>query len=183
MGAKLSKEQMEFLAHHGIRRSEVFNAAGMRRNEYHSRMKDGGFTIAFNVTVCIRGHALRNRHGKCVQCNPAVLAFQRRHHLEQFVYLAHSRTGRLVKVGTSNDLTDRIEQLNTHQYGGYSDWILLESELCSSAGQVEMAIHTAMARYQVDGSYGARFQSCREMFRCAPSVARTAMRRVLGATQ
>lgn len=93
-------------------------------------------------------------------------------------YVAHSKAGRLIKIGTSGDLSDRFEQLNIHQYGGYADWVMLDAVHCEAAGRVEKDLQVALRRYQVTGSYGARPEDCRELFRCRPSIALAALRRI-----
>jgi len=177
-GFLLEGYERDFLEHHGIPKDKVFYAGAMKRAQYKEYMKEHGYLIAVGVTRCPEGHGMRSRHGQCIVCNPKGLAYSARHHREATVYVAHTKAGHLCKVGNSANLTDRFEQLNIHQYGGYADWVLLDSFNCLDAGRVEVAIHSRLARYSVDGEYGGRPESCRELFRCKPSVALAELRRV-----
>ena len=171
-------DQVAFLHHHKIEFEKVFDARGLRRAQYREVMGAMGLVIAVGVTPCPSGHGMRNRHGQCIVCNPESLAYSARHHRTAMVYVAHSKSGHVIKVGSSANLDDRFDQLNVHQYGGYDDWTLLDHCHFDNAGRVELAIHERLAKYNVTGEYGARPESCRELFRCKPSIARAAFAQV-----
>jgi len=63
---ELTAGQLQFLAHHEIPMSALFDAAGMGRTEYHDVMKELGKFVAVGVTPCREsGHTLRQRSGHC----------------------------------------------------------------------------------------------------------------------
>jgi len=61
--ARLTKAHLRYLKHHGIEPEEAFDASGLKRAEYRPRMKAEGKFVAYGVTPCHNGHALRNRYG------------------------------------------------------------------------------------------------------------------------
>lgn len=165
-----------FLVQHHIPRKEVFNATGLTPAEYKVQMKASGNVVAVGVRPCPHGHVLRTRHNKCVICHPETLSYARRHHEPAEVYLAHSRAGRLFKVGITNHRADRFEQLNGHGIGGHCDWVLLATRTCAEAGQVEHHIHTLLAPYAVREGHRSRSGVSRELFRCSERVVLEAFR-------
>lgn len=171
-----TNEEIEFLRHHDIELGQVYFARGQPRRVYGPVMKTHGYIAATQVTRCLRGHALRNRRGACLICNPASMKFLERHHAGGWVYLAYSAAGRLYKVGTSNDLDDRFEQLNIHRYGGQDDWVAIERAWCDEAGRAEHAVQAQLASHAVEGDYGGRPEYCRELFRCNRRLALAAFR-------
>ena len=110
--AKLTSEQLAFLNCHGVSISEVYDATGMRRKHYYSDMKLLEMRVAIGVTPCTnKGHTMRNRNGRCVQCNPASFAFERRYEQEAFVYIAGSIRKKIIKVGAIRDSCHSREEI------------------------------------------------------------------------
>jgi len=175
--ALLSPEVKAFLKRHDIPLAAVFNATDMKRAGYGPAMKAGGHLVAVGVSTCQNGHALRTRHGKCVICSPATLSFSRRYEAPGEVYLAYSEMGSLYKVGITNNIANRVEQLNAQGTGGYYDWVLLAIRLCAAAGEVENHAHTLLSPYAVREPHAGRQGSSREIFRCSDDVALDAYRR------
>ena len=177
MSVVLSQSELDFLVRHGVDTADIFDATGMKRKEYRPRMKKLDLMFATGVTPCnAYGHRIRNRYGNCVQCSPGVTSYANRYHIAGDVYVAHSEVGQLVKVGMSNDLADRIQQLNVHRPGGFSDWKLLTSINVENAGRVENALQVRLREYQADYAYLARDSFCKELFTCSPSLALDAFR-------
>src|SRR4051812_46301412 len=88
----LSLSQLQFLRHHKVSLSRVFNADGMATSDYRQAMDELQMVVAFGVTPCRKAaHTLRTRGGHCVQCRPASLAFVMRHDNPAQVYVAYSR--------------------------------------------------------------------------------------------
>src|SRR5678815_3361408 len=98
---QLTAEQIDFLLLQRVPPSQVFDATGMRKSDYAAAMKAGGFNFAFGTVPCGRaGHTLRTRAGHCIQCDTSKVAYQMRHHLPGYVYLAGSHGTGLLKIGT-----------------------------------------------------------------------------------
>lgn len=183
--ANLSTDQIFFLKTQRIPLSSVFDASGMRTAEYQSLMKAEGKSFAYGVTPCAKGgHTLRTRKGHCIECDHAKIAFMLRHDKRAYVYIAASHDGRLIKVGSSGDVTDRAKKLSEYRYGGFEDWQILSTVATDAAGQVECEVHSRLASFSVDGHYlrAGRRQECYELFRCDFSDARDALRAAVGAS-
>ena len=174
----LSKEQKAFLAEHGIPLSKIFNATGMSSSRYKLIMKDGDFLVAYGVTPCSRGgHTLRTRSGHCVQCNTKHIAYIRRHSEPGYVYLLHSKSTNLVKVGASVDPNIREKNLNGYAYGGASDWMIIEKFYTKDYAKHENLAHQSLETYRTSGKYFDRggWIECNELFTCSVEVAKKAI--------
>ena len=172
--SRLSNEELEFLKHHKVPLSRVFDATGLSKSEYGPVMKSLEMWIAFGTTECREaGHQLRVRSGHCVQCKPANLAYQNRTDEIGEVYVAHSSRRHFTKVGTSKDAMSRVSQLNINQYGRIDDWKLFYKESCARAGSVEFQVHSELGAHHFArrNQDGANSINCQELFGCEPAVA------------
>lgn len=168
--ARLSTEQLAFLAQHKIPADRVYDASGKPNAIYKAEMKSLEALVAYGVTPCGKGgHTLRSRAGHCVQCTPANLSYLRRFDEIGEVYVAESTQGHLVKVGTSVDADFRVGQLNVYQYGGRSDWKLRFKARVGKAGRVEGDAHRRLSTYPAAGSYfkNGDFIDSQEIFSCS----------------
>ena len=174
----VSAGQKAFLAQHGIPLSAVFNATGMSSGRYKPIMKAGDFLVAYGVAPCSRGgHTLRTRYGHCVQCDTKHIAYIRRHSEPGYVYLLHSKSTNLVKVGASVDPTSRECNLNGYSYGGASDWTIVESFFTQDYAKHENLAHRHLAAHRTTGNYFDRggWIECNELYRCSVAVAKDAI--------
>jgi hypothetical protein len=181
-GFQLTDAQQAFLNRHKIPFDRVFFANGMPPSRYRPIMKARGLEVAVGVTACQRaGHSMRSRTGNCIQCNPAALAFQRRHDAPGYVYIASSRSAGLLKVGLTNDISDREYMLNLLSYGGYSDWGIVESIHCDLSGSVEAEVHKNLHPYKHETCYRKQgsWVDCRELFDCDVEVAYEALHAIV----
>ncbi len=167
--AKLTKEQLAFLDLHDIPLSRVFDASGMAPRDYMPVMRQLELWVAYGVTPCrTAGHTLRERAGHCVQCRTGNLAYLCRHDLPGYVYVAHSVSGGLVKVGSTTDLATRVKHLISYRYGERRDWRLAWKIQSERAGKVEVQAHGLLEQYFADNLFyvDRREIKCRELFRC-----------------
>lgn len=165
----LTEEQLTFLQKHGIRESFLFDAKGLSRSEYSPRMKDEGKKIAYNVSLCSNGHSLRTRHGHCIQCKPANLAFIFRDN--GTFYVAGSREGKIFKVGFTKSKNLREESLNKKNegYGDYYDWEILLFFESVYAAEIEQIAHSLLREHQLIKTYSheGHDQETKELFKCS----------------
>lgn len=165
-------DRIDFLVQHDIPISRVMNANGVSVRSLRSFMSAHGIWLAFNVTPCqAAGHTLRTRAGHCAQCNPASIAFLRRHDEAGEVYIAYSRRLRLVKIGTAKNHEARCKSLNDDCYGGTSDWSMRWYLSSNRAGRVEARAQHHLRTKGVTRAY-VRFQlnelvRTSELFRCS----------------
>jgi len=181
--ASLTQQQMSFLRSQNIPMSSLFDASGMKRTDYQSTMKAEGKSFAYGVTPCnAEGHTLRTRAGHCIQCDHSKIAFMLRSDAQAYIYIAASVAGRLIKIGSTIDISDRKDKLNRYKYGDQKDWQILASARNSQAGRVEAKVHTRLSQYWVPGEYypAGKRQKCYELFRCNFTHARDALRAELG---
>jgi hypothetical protein len=166
---KLKQEQKIFLKRHGISMDEVMDASGMRTTYWKSLIKDSEFVVAIGVTECERqGHSMRSHAGHCVMCDPAKLAFQKRHRSTGEIYIMYSSKSRLIKVGVANCAFDRESSLNTMGYGNISDWKLKYSWRIQDSGSIEKQVHKVLKNYVVLISHATgNSKSAGEIFSCS----------------
>jgi hypothetical protein len=180
MKAMLDEQAIRFLKQLGIDIDTVFNATNLPRSKYRPLMKACGAIVAAGVTPCkAKGHQLRDAYGHCVMCNPSCLSHARRFKVDAFVYVAHSASARLVKVGYSENIADRIRQMNLQKPGGTTDWTTCKFYWCENAGRVESEVHRALGKFRLDVAYGAKHGFSKEIFRCGPRTAISALRKAV----
>lgn len=182
---KLTDEQKSFLAQHGIAETEVFDAKGMTRESYKEKMKETGHRVAIGVTECgAAGHTMRNRHGTCIQCDPAAIAFQSRYKKVMHLYVAQPSKGSLVKIGITENIEDRVRQLNLHKLGGLTTWKIKFSVECKNAGTIENKVAKFLSEYNIPTPYDSKSgEVCEEVYDCSFERAKQAIEMVLKSTE
>lgn len=183
--AQLTPQQLAFLRRHNIPIAKVFDAAGYSQPEWRNEVSIHEMVVAINVTPCGRaGHTMRTSGGHCAQCRPANLAFQERYRQEAFIYIAGSRSQRILKIGYSQSPKWRAGHLNVLSYGSASDWTLLLYVKCKRAGAVEHSLLTLHRNASVFGEYwkDRKYQQCFELLRCDFSALRVSLSQLLNET-
>jgi hypothetical protein len=174
----LTIAEQKFLEQQHIPISLVFNATGKTKKQYYNEMAEHGSLIAAGTIPCQRGgHRLRTRHGHCVQCHTAYLAFVKRASEKAQLYIASSIKQKLIKVGSSKDAEKRLIWLNSNGYGGASDWRIIHKLNHEQAGRVELLTHSYLAKWKKQCSYireGLQVD-CREVFTADPATAIAAL--------
>lgn len=180
MSINLTTQELQFLKKVGIPTLSIFNVKGLPPSKYRPLMKAKGAVLACGVTPCrAKGHQLRDAHGHCVICNPSCLSHAKRHHTEAFVYVAYSATANLVKVGYSDNIDDRIRQMNLHKLATATDWSICKASRCSDAGHVEAEVHKLLKKFRTETKYGAKEGGSREVFQCGRRTALRALKLTL----
>jgi len=166
---KPTEDQLSFLRSQNIPLSRVYDATGMSTKRYKQEMHRLDMEVAIGVTPCKKsGHTMRTRAGHCVQCGTHNIAFLRRFHEENYVYVASSKEGNFIKVGTAEDTDAREKSLNYFRYGGVSDWVIRYKVFCKFAGRVEQKVHDVLSRHCIHRSYKKQghIVDCQELFNC-----------------
>jgi len=172
--ATLTTEQSLFLKKHKISRSNVFDATGMSTAAYGAYMRPLGLEVAIGVSPCAKGaHQLRNRSGHCVMCSPATLAFQARKKKDGKVYVLHSISLNLVKIGSTGDTEERLIAVNRDGYGGANDWVIKFAKQTKNSGGVEYLAQQSVGHTSVMGKYkrSGVTVDCQELFSCDVTLA------------
>jgi hypothetical protein len=164
--AELTQHELRFLNTQRIDESAVMDCSWMRPRRYKREMEEEGYLWCISPTDCYNGHRLRSRAGHCIQCDTSRIAFVKRHYDTAYIYIAGSLTSKVVKVGNAIWPERRVGALNSRQYGGVTDWVMLYHAKFDEAGTIEFATHGRL--------YGYR-RGAKEIFRCNYALARKAI--------
>jgi hypothetical protein len=177
----IDEDARSFLQAHGLNESDVFDARGKAKAVWRVEAKRLGKPLIYGTPCAAAGHRLRTRSGHCVQCKPAMIAYQRRHSARQTLYIAGSQTLGCLKIGVTADIFDRHTQMNTQAYGGANDWQVLFRLDVDHAGRVEAALFRMFASKAVKGETwkDGRWQETREMLKVSLSEAYTATAEII----
>lgn len=166
---KISEEQLFFLKKHNIPISKIFDASNQKREIYRSSMKALDKLVAINATPCTRyGHTIRTRNGHCCQCNTAAIAYIKRHYANGYVYIVGSQEKKVLKVGSTNNIENRVNSLNFENYASINDWELILYYKCNNIGLIETEAHNKLNKFQIERTYtkNGRTQIAYEIFDC-----------------
>lgn len=187
MVSPFTPDEIRFLARHGFSEEDVYDGRFQTKLGREASAKEAGKHIVLARVVgrgiCRRlGHRLRTRAGHCIQCKPTNIAYQTREDKPGYVYIAGSLSGRVIKIGTAGDCSQREKQMRAEGYGGSSDWEILFSVWVSKGGEFEREVSS---RVQARPVYRMYFkdgieQAATEMFHCPFSEAFRAMSECLG---
>ncbi len=176
----LKPDEIEFLSKYGLTQKDVYDARYSPSDLWKERMRELNKSVALGVK-CKYGHRLRTRSGHCIVCDPAKFGFWLRHRKPGYVYLAASKSAKLVKIGQSDDVQMRNASLNQYAYANASDWEMLTYFYIDASGKIESEIHGKLKAYQVYVDYfkGNEEQLAREAFACHPEKALQAINAVV----
>lgn len=164
-----TEAEYAFLASQKIPLSQIYDARGRGPTSFHANAKAGGQLFGLASPCKNGGHRLFTRKGHCIQCDPGKIAYMRRFSDKGYVYIAASRKGRLLKVGSTSTLDGRASTLNTEGgYAGFDDWeIIAHSNALSSIGRIEFDIHKELEDLMLAIEYvrAGRKQTTREAIR------------------
>jgi hypothetical protein len=180
---QLTEDQKLFLNSKGVIDSEIFDATNLKKSEYSKIMRELDYKVAYGVTPCAKGnHSLRDRNGNCLQCNPLILAYAKNHNDGGYVYIALSKNSKLIKIGSTSNITKRGATLKEHQYGSQSDWEIAHyTYVDKKRGAIEKEIQTLLKEHYVVSHYfknGVK-QSTYEIFNCSVKKAISILNDVL----
>jgi len=175
----LNKEQKDFMKKHQISEDLLFDANGEGFSEELKRnMFDSQKVLAYNVGGCEGNadHNFVNIEGDFVQGDLDKIPFALRTYKTGYIYIAGSIKAHLIKVGSSNEVKDRIKSLNisTAKSGGYDDWELLLQAKTTTLGKVERLFQQKLSEYKSSAQYEkhGKIQNGGELYRCSYNKAR-----------
>ena len=166
----ITEEQLVFLKENNIPLSKVFDATNQKREVYRKSMKALEKLIAINATPCSKyGHTIRTRNGHCCQCNTASIAYIKRHYADGYVYIVGSQEKKVLKVGSTNNIKNRVNSLNFENYASINDWELILYYKCNNIGLIETEAHNKLNKFQIEKIYtkNGRTQIAYEIFDCS----------------
>ena len=184
----LTKEEKEFIKHHGIDPSDIYDARGKIIKVYHEEAKKYGCSYVI-TNPCPYGHRLKDRSGHCIQCRPLGIAIRKRESGKGVVYVAVN--GKYTKVGMiENNINSIDEEINKREYrlndeggfGGRAGWKTIKSwQLEKNAGKVEREAQKLLKEYQIEENYihsGERHDA-KELFKCSIQEALNAVKKAM----
>jgi hypothetical protein len=174
-------DELRWLARHGFSTDDVYDGRGQSQRARRRGAKDVGKTLVLG-SVCQHGHRLKTRSHHCVQCNPINLAFQQRYRSPGYVYVAGSLSGRVIKIGTARDISQRENQLRSERHAGLGDWEVLFFIRVTEAGRVEHEASERLASRRVYRQYikDGICQMATEVIQCSFSAGLKAVTEVVG---
>jgi hypothetical protein len=178
-----TEEEARFLFHHNIREDQVYDGRRQSKGYREAAAKAEGKDIILTSVRCrARGHRLRTRAGHCIQCKPANIGFIRRETADQYVYIAGSLAGQIIKIGTCGDINQRHRQMRAESYGGENDWVILHLIFTENAGVIERAAAKQVESKKVYREYwkDGISQVATEIFKCNYSEALVALSNASG---
>ena len=164
--AELTEHELHFLYTQRIDESAVMDCSSMQSHGYKWHMEQEGYLWCIAPKPCYAGHRLRSHAGHCIQCDTARIAFVKRHHDTAYIYIAGSLDSKVVKIGNAIWPERRVAALNTRNYGGITDWVMLYHAKYEEGGKIEFAAHGLLFGYR---------RGVKEIFRCNYETAREAL--------
>lgn len=177
----LTKDEIEFLRTQGLTEADVYDGRSQTSAGWKAGVRASGKTVVLGSPCTSKGHRLRTRSGHCAQCDTAKLGYQRRHNTAGYIYIAGSRSAKLIKVGTCVDIDQRVRNLKNQAYGNTSDWVMLFAAHVDAGGKTESDVLARLAKYKVVRMYykDGKQQEAAEMLKTSFSVALAAMQESL----
>jgi hypothetical protein len=184
----LTTAEKEFIKHHGIDPSDIYDARGEIVKVYHAKAKerDCRFVIA---NPCPYGHRLKDRSGHCIVCRPMGIAIRNRESGKGVVYVAVN--GKFTKVGMiENNIKSVDEAINKREYrlndeggyGGRAGWKTVKTwQIEKNAGKVEREAQNLLDKYKVEKDYihSGELHSAKELFECSIQTAIDAVKKAM----
>ena len=115
----LTKEQKEFMKKHQITEDLLIDAnGGELSEELKQTMAENKKVLAINVNSihADADHDFINIDGVCVQHDLEKIPFAIRTYKTGYIYIAGSKKAHLIKVGSSNEIKDRIKTLDISSF-------------------------------------------------------------------
>jgi hypothetical protein len=177
----LTKEQKDFIKKHQISEDVLIDANGEAMSEdLKQRMLDTEKVIAYNVSGCTENtdYNFTDIDGVFVQGDTDRIPFALRTYKTGYIYIAGSKKNHLIKVGSSNEVKDRIKTLNiaTSKSGHIDDWELIFQAKTETLGKVEKMFQQKLREYKSSSQYEkGKLQNGGELYRCSYHKAKDAM--------
>ncbi|RWJ74665.1 MAG: GIY-YIG nuclease family protein [Mesorhizobium sp.] len=177
----LTKDELDFLKSQGLTAADVYDGRGQSSHVWKAGVRSEGKTVVLGTACSAKGHRLRTRSGHCAQCDTAKLGYQKRHNTEGYIYIAGSKSAKLLKVGTCVDIEQRRKNLRHQAYGNVTDWEMLFTAKVDAGGRIEGDALARLSKYKVVRMYekDGRKQEAAEMLKTSFSVALAAVQESL----
>lgn len=184
----LTKDEIDFINHHGIHPSDIYDGRGEIIRVYHDKARERGCSYVI-ANPCPNGHRLKDRSGHCIVCRPFGIAIRSRESGSGVVYVAVN--GKYTKVGMiENNIKDVGKAIDKREYrlndeggyGGCSGWTTVKTwQLEKNAGKVEREAPNILENYKVEKNYihSGELHSTKELFECSIQTAVNAVKKAI----
>lgn len=167
----LKNEEVSFLSLHGFSAADVFDGRPLSSGNERGRLakKAAKLFVLRDPSRSKCGHRLTTRKGHCIQCDTAKIAYAKRHDEPAFVYIAGSLGLRGIKIGVTQDIEQRLANLNSQAYAGLKDWEMLFYVFFFRAGAVETTAQEKLSGSSISRTTfkDGRNQETKEVFNCS----------------
>lgn len=180
----LTKDEIAFLKSQGLTVADVYDGRHQTSADWKAGVRAAGKIVVLGTSCSSQGHRLRTRSGHCAQCDSKKLSFQKRHNTEGYIYIAGSKSAKLLKIGTCVDIEQRRRNLRHQGYGNISDWEMLFTAKVDAGGKVEEDALARLSKFKVvrDYSKDGKKQEAAEMLKAKFSIALAAVQETLKGT-
>lgn len=177
----LTKDELTFLRSQGLTADDVYDGRHQSSAGWKAGVRAAGKTVVLGTPCSSQGHRLRTRSGHCAQCDTKKLSFQKRHNSEGYIYIAGSKSAKLLKVGTCVDIEQRHRNLRNQGYGNIADWEMLFTAKVDAGGKIESDALARLSKYKVVRNYNkdGKQQEAAEMLKTRFSIAVAAVQESL----
>jgi len=170
----LTTEQEDFIKKYKISEELLFDAEGEgMTDELKQTMSENNKVIAYNAKACPKDadHTLKTTGGHCPQCDTTKVTLVLKDHKPGFLYVAGSRKGKVIKVGSTNDTKDRVKALNVTltMFSGYDDWEILYEAKTIAIGRIDKLIQSKLEDYKTSIQFfkSGKLQIATELYLCS----------------
>ncbi len=171
----LTNDEKDFINHHGIAPSNIYDGRGETIKVFHKKAKEQGCSFVL-ANPCPYGHRLKDRSGGCIVCRPVIIAIRNRECGKGVVYVAYS--GKYTKVGMiENNIKDKGKAINKREYrlndeggyGGRDGWTTVKTwNVEKNVGKIEREAQKLLEKYKVEKFYihSGDLTNTKELFEC-----------------
>ena len=175
----LTKEQETFVKKHKISQDLLINANGEgMSDDLMQSMNDQNKVFAYNTNDCAENseHSIRTISGDCPQCDTTKVTVALREHKNGYIYIAGSKKGSMIKVGSANETKARTPtfDISSAKYGGYDDWEVLFHARTITMGKIERLFQDKLSEYKTSYQFekAGKLQNGGELYRCSYAKAK-----------
>ncbi len=160
------------------------DATGLAKKEWHPLIRELDKWVFIGGTPCNNeGHTMRLKSGHCLECETSSPAFLLRRLKHKNVFIAGTKSGKILKLGTSKNYLQNIDTLNLYNYAGFKDWEPIIAFELDDTVQCQYKVERKIRRYffsKLVQQNGREFH-CVDLIKCKYTRVKTALSESLGA--
>lgn len=181
----MNKIEEEFFIRHKIDFEICIDLQGNKMTKYAKLwMEVNNKKFAYNTFPCNKNlnHTIKNNKGQCIMCDSAKIGFQMREHKTGYIYIAGTKWGKKIKIGSTSNYEKREKYLNENKGCGFhADWKILAIAKVDEMGFRERQVQDDLEKYREYGLQyyrGKELKKSNESFRCNYKTALEILRKL-----